>query len=203
MYQVICDSKLTRPCLTHHLVYFGRQMSAAVTPSGILAVFGIPSSPLSHELTGPGVVLANISDPGNMGTLIRTAAALGVRTVVIQEGSDPWSPKVVQASAGMIGHVCLFQSAWDQVMKLQLQEGIETCALVVQGGEQPRSICDRVDAKRLLLVVGNEAHGIPPDVLQGCQHRMTIPMPGDGVESLNASVAGSIAMYLMFQGKKP
>ena len=74
-------------------------MSAATTPSGILGVFHIPSTSC-HTLT-PGLVLANVQDPGNMGTLIRTAAAFNVRTVVIIGGADAWGPKTVKQALGL------------------------------------------------------------------------------------------------------
>lgn len=163
-----------------------KKMSASSTPSGILAVFKIPQP--AAGLTS-GLVLAQISDPGNMGTLIRTCAAMGFKTVVVVEGTDLWSPKVIQASAGTIALVQIFQWTWKEL--IEKKGSITLCALVVAGGKQP----EELDLSNSLLVVGSEAHGLPPAWTAQCEQKMTIAMPGN-TESLNAAVAGSIALYL-------
>lgn len=164
-----------------------KKISLMQTNDGYLAVFEIPRHDL--KLLDRGIVLAQISDPGNMGTLIRTAAALAMPTVVIVEGSDPWSPKVVQATAGTIGLVKIIECSWSELVKAAQQKTL--CALVVDGGAQPTT----VPADDYFLVIGNEAHGIPEAWRNDCAQRITIPMPGN-TESLNAAVAGSIAMYI-------
>lgn len=169
-----------------------QKMSAAETPSGIIATFEIPSKPQLNKLEA-GVVLAQISDPGNMGTLIRSAAAMGYQTIVIVEGCDPWSPKVVQSTTGTIANVDIFQISWQEL--LENRGNLKLAALVVSGGEEPNKI-----AKDSLIVVGNEAHGLPEEWTKGCEQKITIPMPGK-TESLNAAVAGSIAMYLVAASK--
>lgn len=166
------------------------KISTATSPSGLLGIFQIPAQPSFQKLT-PGLVLAQIADPGNMGTLIRTAAACGIHSIVIIEGVDPWSPKVVQASAGTVASVQLFQWSWEELLRAK-----KTCklyGLVVTGGQHPKTI----DPHNALLVVGNEARGIPSSWLKDCDASITIPMPGQ-TESLNAAIAGSIALYLTF-----
>lgn len=167
-----------------------KKMSQSSTPSGILCTFSIPQ-PVS-SITQPGLVLAQLNDPGNVGTLIRTAAALNKKTIVLVEGVDPWSFKVVQASAGTIALVSIIRCNWQQL--LQLKGTFKLYALVVQTGAP----CSTVDAPNALLVVGNEAQGIPSDWLTSCDTFITLPMPGN-TESLNAGVAGSIAAYLIWQ----
>ena len=76
-----------------------QKISTTKSPSGLLGIAHIPEPPNPNLFT-PGLVLANITDPGNMGTLIRTAAACNITSVVIIDGCDPWSPKVVHASVG-------------------------------------------------------------------------------------------------------
>lgn len=164
------------------------KISAASTPSGIVGLFSIPKPPTADQLTS-GLVLARIADPGNTGTLIRTAAALNTKSIVIIEGADPWSPKVVQASAGTIGMLSIFQWGWEQLIAHKGNN--QLCALVVSGGKNPREL----KGKHTLLVVGSEAHGIPQGWIDACDETVTLPMPG-GTESLNAAVAGSIALYL-------
>lgn len=166
-----------------------RKISTATTPSGIVGIFNMPKYSSTNSTLEPGLVLARISDPGNMGTLIRTCAAMGKKTVFIIEGTDPWSPKVVQASAGTIGLVNIAQGTWQQLLT---QKGsLPLCALVVTGGKK----AEKSLLEKSLLIVGSEAHGIPEQCLQDCEYTITLAMPGK-TESLNAAVAGSIAMYL-------
>jgi len=164
------------------------KISTTQTPSGMLALFHIPPQP-SFDTFGPGIVLARISDPGNAGTLIRTAAAMNKNTVVFVEGVDPWSPKVVQASMGAIGLVKLFELTWQELTEHKGSQ--QLCALVVKNGKTP----DAINLKDKLLVIGSETHGIPNEWINDCEKKLTLPMPGT-FESLNAATAGSIALYL-------
>lgn len=167
------------------------KISQASTPSGILGVFQLPQLPAYAELTA-GLVLANITDPGNMGTLIRSSAAFDARSVVVVGGTDPWSAKVVQASAGTIAQVKIFKWTWEELMAHK--DDFTLCALTVYGGKK----LEVLKAKKSLLVVGNEASGIPEAWIKDCDQMITLPT-SKSVESLNAAVAGSIALYLMFQ----
>ena len=164
------------------------KISLATTPSGIVGVFEIPEP--KAELS-EGVALAQIQDPGNMGTLIRTAAAMKLKTFITVEGVDPWSPKVVQATAGTIGMLDIFELNWKQL--LNKKESLKLCALVVKGGKDEKQL----KFKNTILVIGNEANGIPKEWVRDCEEKLTLHMPGK-TESLNAAVAGSIAMYLAF-----
>lgn len=164
------------------------KISANKTPSGILAVFAIPQQP-AHNALSEGIVLYAISDPGNMGTLMRTCAAMGKKSVVTIEGVDPWSPKVVQASAGTIGNLNIFEWSW--AFLIDYKKHFKLCALVVSGGQKP----DEIDFSDILFVVGSEAHGIPDQLVAQCDVLLTLEMPGN-TESLNVAVAGSIALYL-------
>lgn len=163
------------------------KMSQAATPSGILGVFPIPKQPDPAQL-GEGIVLAQLADPGNIGTLIRTCAALGRYSVVAIETADLWSPKVIQASAGTIAQMQIFNWSWEEL--LRHKRTMNLVGLVVSNGE---ALKQRLPNS--LLVIGSEAHGIPNHWVEQCDKAVTLPMPGE-VESLNAAVAGSIAMYL-------
>lgn len=171
-----------------------KKMSAATTPSGILGVFPIPRQPNPNELS-TGMVLAGIADPGNMGTLIRTCAAFGKRSVVIIGGCDPYSPKVIQSSAGTVARMDIFEWTWQEL--LNHKQSLELIALVAQGGSNPSEIT----SAESLIVIGSEAHGIPSEWVATCQKKVTIPMPG-GTESLNAAVAGAIAFYTIWFRQK-
>jgi TrmH family RNA methyltransferase len=162
-------------------------------PRGPVAVIHIPESagPSHHD----AVVLAGVSDPGNAGTLIRSAAAFG-HDVVSGPGVDAWSPKVLRSAAG--GH---FRTRIVQIDRLEPgrfhDAGVATAALVVDGGRP----LDSLGADPVALFVGSEPHGLAAPIIAGATYRVTIPMVG-GQESLNAGVAGSIAMWERFRTRR-
>ncbi len=164
------------------------KISTSTTPPGLLAAFPIPKLNLPDTIN-TGAVLAQIADPGNLGTLIRTAIAFGHQAIYLVEGCDPWGPKVIQASAGTVAQAKIYQLTWPELV--QLKGTAKLCGLIVSGGQPPQEL----DLKNSLLVVGNEAHGLPQNWIDQCEQHLTIPMPGK-TESLNAAIAGAIALYL-------
>jgi TrmH family RNA methyltransferase len=164
------------------------KISTTKTPSGFVAIFAIPARPSFDKLSA-GIVFTCLQDPGNAGTLIRTAAAMNKKTVVLVESVDPWNPKVVQASTGAIGLVDIFCIPWKTL--IENKGSIPLYALTVADGKNPSAI----NLKDALIVIGSEGHGIPQEWVDQCDATITLPMPG-AFESLNASVAGSIALYL-------
>jgi RNA methyltransferase, TrmH family len=168
--------------------------SAASTPSGYLAVFPLPEPPALDRSAG-GLVLAGVSDPGNLGTLLRTAAAFGISQVVCAGGADPFGCKAAQSSAGALAMLHLHRC--DQVG--MLSGGAPLCGLVPRGGVPPEAC----PAGPRWLIVGGEADGIPPDWLAACQQLLTLPMPGGAIESLNAAIAGAVAMYALRPTARP
>lgn len=165
---------------------------------GVLAVCEIPSEMGISDLSSirGGFLLATdgVQDPGNLGTLFRTAAWFGAAGVLLGDGTvDLFNPKVVRSTVGAIGVLpwlrmdlveglgFLRGSGWD-VALLDVGEGAEELG---RGGFAPKSI----------IVVGNEANGISLDLVQAGFRRVFIPGRSDNVESLNASVAGAVAMY--------
>jgi len=164
-----------------------RKISPSSSPSGLLGIFRMPQAPTKS--LEPGLVLARVADPGNVGTLIRSAISMGFSTIVAIDSADPWGPKAVQASAGSIGRANIFSFSWQQLLDFPSRPHL--CALVAEGGKKPSDI----SLAQYLLVVGNEARGIPQEWLACCEAKVTMPMVG-GVGSLNAAVAGSIALYL-------
>lgn len=165
------------------------RISSQKTASGILAVFYKPIFNNKIRINS-GIVLCEISDPGNMGTLIRTAAAFDNKNIFIIGGCNPWSDKVVQSCAGTIANVNIIEISWQELAKAK--GDLKLCALVAQNGEN----IENISQSGSLVIIGNEAHGINPKWLAQCQSLVTIPM-NNNVESLNAAVAGSIALYLL------
>ncbi len=164
------------------------KMCTTKNPSGICAIFKIPA-PLPLPQQGPGIVLVDVSDPGNLGTLIRTAAAMNIKEIILVGGVDPYNSKVIQSTAGCMTSVHLYQTTFEKLVE---QKQLQLCALVVKNGTTP----DKISLKNKFLVIGNEAHGLSPQQIQACSDKMTIPMPGHA-ESLNAAIAGAIGLYLM------
>jgi TrmH family RNA methyltransferase len=161
------------------------KVATTASPQGPVAVVARPRPTAEAPRR---LVAWGIADPGNLGTMIRTAAAVGVDVAVGGDGSaDPWSPKAVRAGAG--AH---FRTAVVEVDSIdEALGGRPGIALVVVGGVPPTS--DTAGA--WALVVGSEAHGLSPDVAARCRP-VTIPMPG-GTESLNAAVAAAVALYAL------
>lgn len=178
------DWPASRPCSPRA----AQRLTQARTASGWFARFPVPTPPTLDPTAG-GLVVVGIADPGNLGTLLRSAAAFAYRQVVIVGGADPWGAKVVQATAGALGGLALH--VWPESQLPQaLAGGAPLTALVVSGGSAPE---DLAPGPRW-LVVGSEAHGLDATWTKACRDRLTLPMPGP-VESLNAAIAGAIACY--------
>lgn len=166
------------------------QLADTKTPQDILAVVSLPRiRPLGSRV----LVLDRVSDPGNAGTLIRTAAWFGCSDVVFTSGSvDPYSPKIVRSSVASLFGVGIHQPE-DAVNWLQ---GIPhtIVAAVAQGGDLPSSIDV---TPPFALVLGSEAHGIDARILN-LVHKTTTIKQASNVESLNVAVAGAILLYEWF-----
>lgn len=167
-----------------------KRISDVRTPSGILAVAPIVLREPERILDGAGTVLllADVSDPGNAGTLLRTAEAFGAAGVIVGSlGVEPYNPKVVRAAMGALFRVPLALADPDGLRRAL--EGWDVTGLTAAG--VPLSRLEW--GPRTLLVVGNERHGLGRwEAL--CTRHGSIPMAGQA-ESLNAGVAGSIALY--------
>lgn len=180
-----------------------RYISATQTPQGIAAVVRLPPDAYSANLpanTGSRVLLLeDVQDPGNTGTLIRTAAALGFAGVVMTENTaDPFSPKSVQAAAGTVLSVWLRKTEKYLDMVSALKEaGYALAAADVRGTDNP-SILSR--QKKLILALGNEAAGLSQELLSLADYSVRIPTPPEKAESLNVAACGAILMYLSAAG---
>jgi len=167
-----------------------QKISSLTTPPGILAVCEYQFAKNIPE--APGIVCYEISDPGNLGTLFRTAAALNIKNVICIGGVNPLNQKVIQASAGTLPLLNIYKMT--EVAFLKTTRNSEIIALTPDGNKDINEIQKN---KNRFLVIGNEAHGLPENFVAQCSQSVKINMPGKA-ESLNAAVAGSIAMYYMF-----
>jgi TrmH family RNA methyltransferase len=163
------------------------------TSQGVLAVVEAPSPAWPTPGAVPFVVvLAGLQIPGNVGTLVRAAAASGAGAVVVAGGADPTSPKVVRASAGAVFGLDVVPGPepLDVVRRLR-DDGYRIAAAVVDGGEPH----DRADLSvPLAIVLGGEAHGLAPEVVDAADLRVTIAMAGP-TESLNVAMAGTVLCF--------
>lgn len=167
-----------------------RLVSELDTPAGIAAEIEVPSTKLELSASGVCVLLDSVQDSGNLGAILRSAAAFGVRDVVLGPGcADPWSPKVLRAAMG--GHFLLrIGEAADLAGALTRFGGMSVCT-VARGGLAP---ADADLRGRIALVLGAEGRGVGETLAARCALRLTIPMPGR-TESLNVAAAAAILFY--------
>jgi TrmH family RNA methyltransferase len=169
-----------------------------VTSQGVAAVGRHPATTVETAIEasaqGPlTLVLVDVQDPGNAGTLLRAAEAAGAAAVLFCGASvDPWSPKCVRASAGALFHLPVASGGESTTVLAQLAEhGVRTVATVVRDGTP----YDHLDLTGpVAVVLGSEAHGLPAEVADQVDDRATIPMAGRS-ESLNVAMAGSVLCF--------
>ena len=168
-----------------------RSASDTQTPQGLLAVLEARSLPLPTALNFI-FIPDSVRDPGNLGTMLRTAAAAGVQGVLLPPGSvDPFSPKVLRSSMGAHFRFPVYNLAWEEIRRIVWQAGLKVYLAEASGGE----IYTNVDwGAPLALIVGGEAEGAGPDAQSLAIKRVLIPMPG-GSESLNAASAAAVLLF--------
>jgi len=164
-------------------------MSDTATPQGILAVLPTlklePPDPLDFVL-----VIDGVSDPGNMGTIMRTAVAAAVPLMVVTSGTvDLTNPKVIRSGMGAHFHLPVRYLSWEGIANLLSEHAI---FLAETGGGAPYFSVDWTQP--CALIVSEEAHGASEDATRIAHARLTIPMPG-GMESLNVAMAASILLF--------
>ena len=171
--------------------------SATASPQGILLVCEEPSVALSGLRRAPGarfLAADAIQDPGNLGTLVRTARAFGLAGVIALDGSaDPWNAKVVRASAGSVFRIPVVRAPWSEV------RAWAAGTRVIVADAAGRDAASLSVTPPWMLVVGNEGAGVRAEVREVADARAAVPMPG-AADSLNAAVAGAIILYALARG---
>ena len=170
-------------------------VSDTATPQGVLALAIRSVVPVRSvaDLDGPVLVLVDISDPGNAGTLVRAAEAAGCAGVVFAGSStDPFGPKAVRAAAGSIVRLPVSEDAEVSTVLDELRStGRTLVATVVDGGAAPEATDLSVP---VAILIGSEAHGLASEVIAACSATITIPMQS-AVESINAAMAGAVVLF--------
>jgi TrmH family RNA methyltransferase len=168
------------------------------TPQPIAALVEPPAWTWSHLLnnnrkTAPLIlVLAELQDPGNLGTIIRSAEAFGAHGIVcLPRTVSPWNPKAMRASAGSVFRIPILSGAAPDSLARLRKAGLKTYAATARTAS-PANLVNL--AEPVALLIGNEGNGVPQDLVAQADGVITIPCPGP-VESLNAAVAASVLLY--------
>jgi len=179
-----------------------RSICPTKTPQGIMAVVRIPvdirSDCLPDDIGNRILLLENIQDPGNVGTLIRTASAFNFSGVIMTENcADPLSPKCVQATAGTVLSVWLRRTIhYLELINTLRKRSYPLVATDLNGTEELTILSHQ---SKLILALGNEAAGLSKAMLNVSDYRLRIPTIRKKAESLNVAACGAICMFLSSQ----
>ena len=173
-----------------------KALSGTEHGQGILAILARPSADISlllQPLHGHYVLLDGVQDPGNMGTILRTAAAAGCRGLLLMEGcTDPYAEKAVRSSMGSILRMPVYEHvSVGDVERIRTRSGLPLIGTTLEGGVPYRRAGRIRDA---IFVFGNEGNGVSREVLALCDRRLYIPMAG-GVESLNVAASAAVLLF--------
>jgi TrmH family RNA methyltransferase len=193
--------KLQLPPATEVLMMARALLESALvteTPQPIAALIEPPDWTWAHLLgthgtTAPLIVaLAGLQDPGNLGTILRSAEAFGADGVLCLPGTvSPWNPKALRASAGSVFRIPLLAASEGDAFARLREAGVKMIVTTVHGA-QPADLVDLTGP--VALLIGNEGNGVPAYIAAHADVTITIPCPGP-VESLNAAVATSVLLY--------
>lgn len=174
-----------------------RTLTDAVTNQGILAIISIKEKKETIPLDKPILLIDEVQDPGNIGTLIRSADAAGFGGVILGKGSaDLYNPKTIRSTQGSHFHLAVIHDDLDEWI-----EAVKTKGYPVYGTAlDERAISHRTldPQESFALIVGNEGRGVNPKLLKKTTDNLYIPIKGKA-ESLNVAVAGSILMFSLYQ----
>ena len=169
-------------------------ISPMEAPQGAIFLCRLPEKqPMIAK--APMLLLDGIQDPGNLGTMLRTADALQVPVVLLEGCADPYSHKVVRASMGAVFRTPVVQSTWAEASAVLRQADVPVAVTALSDRAQD---IRRADVQAMAVVIGSEGRGVRPEILAAADHELIIPM-NENCESLNAAVAASIVMWQMQQ----
>lgn len=167
-------------------------ISPMETPQGALFLCRLPEK--TAFVPKPGMlILDGIQDPGNIGTILRTADALEIPVVLLEGCADPYSHKVVRASMGAVFRTPVCQSTWTQVQSACKETG--TPIAVTALSDRAKDIRE-ANLREMAVVIGSEGRGVRQEILENADHELIIPM-NPRCESLNAAIAAAIVMWQM------
>jgi RNA methyltransferase, TrmH family len=168
-------------------------LTGTETAPGLLAVMPI------QKLTPPSrldfvLIADNLRDPGNLGTLLRTAAAAGVQAALLSPGTtDPFAPKVLRAGMGAHFYLPIFQTSWEEIRRV-CKRAVQPMQVYLAEASEGSASWDLDLRQPLAIIVGSEAEGASQEARALANQNITIPMPGKS-ESLNAAIAAGILLF--------
>lgn len=188
---VLCTQELAERFPTAQIVtdVVFSKMSTEKSPQGVLAVVNTPKNNLNVPL-GNCLLLDRLQDPGNLGTIIRTANAAGVEDLYLVNCTDPYSPKAIRASMGGVFYVNIHCGNLEEVESAL--GGVQILSADMDG----ENVFDFIPAEKFCLCVGNEGQGLSDEVISKSSNTVKIPMR-DCCESLNVGISAAIAMYAL------
>lgn len=169
-------------------------VSPMQSPQGAMFVCRLPEKQVLRPQKGM-LLLDGIQDPGNVGTILRTADALGVPVTLLEGCADPYSHKVVRSSMGAVFRTPPAQATWEEARAACEEAGIP---LAVTALTDTAWDIRTADLAEMAVVIGSEGQGVRPQILDSAKHQLIIPMNTD-CESLNAAIAAAIVMWQMKQ----
>ena len=167
-------------------------ISPMASPQGALFLCRLPEKKPFTPRRGM-LLLDGIQDPGNLGTMLRTADALDIPVVLLEGCADPWSHKVVRASMGAVFRTDVVQSDWAEVKAACGSAGIPVAVTALSDRAED---IRRADVRNMAVVIGSEGQGVRREILDAADAELIIPM-NPHCESLNAAVAATIVMWQM------
>lgn len=167
-------------------------ISPMASPQGALFLCRLPERRDFQPEKGM-LLLDGIQDPGNLGTILRTADALDVQVVLLEGCADPYSHKVVRSSMGAVFRTDVIMTDWKTVEEKCREAGIPVAVTALD--ETARDI-RQAELSRMAVVIGSEGQGVRKEILESASHKLIIPMNAH-CESLNAAVAATIVMWQM------
>lgn len=169
------------------------ELSETKTPQGIFAVIKVQANDDVTDFSGKWVMLDDVQDPGNVGTIVRTADAAGYDGVITSlDTADFYQPKVQRSMQGSQFHLPIYRMDINKAIRLAKNSNLKVYGSEVNKQAKPYTELDKVD--NFALVMGNEAHGITQEVLNETDQNIYIPILGQA-ESLNVAVAAGVLMY--------
>ena len=176
------------------------KLSDTKAPQGVLAVIKMPADSLqklhpgtASDNNAPVIILDRVQDPGNLGTIIRTADAVGALGMILLEGCvDAFSPKVVRASMGSLFHLPVIQDVFpEEALTWCYRHGYEPVATALKNAQNMY----KADlSKKMAFIFGNEANGVAEELQAAAETRLFIPMAGQA-ESMNVAMAAGIVLF--------
>ena len=163
-------------------------------PQGALFLCRLPEKKKFRPCQGM-LLLDGIQDPGNVGTILRTADALNVPVVLLEGCADPYSHKVVRSSMGAVFRTDVVQSTWEEVHSACKEAGIPVAVTALS--DRAKDIRE-ADLRKMAVVIGSEGRGVRREVLEDADEELIIPM-NPRCESLNAGIAAAICMWQMMK----